>query len=424
MRDHRFGQLDAVRAFAVLAVVACHTFDVERQRWAEYGAYGVQLFFVISGFLITGILIDARRDADRVGAQPMARRVPLASTAAGAAHLPRLLRHPGDRHGDRCAGMREHLGWNLLYLSNWRIALDGQWGTVTHIWSLAVEEQFYLVWPFVVLLGAAPAAALGDRLDARRWPWSRARCSRRRPTCGRTASPSSPLPSWMRWGSAPCWPCCGGSRPNADRIVAWIGVLAVAVLRVRPVTVEPSVPRCRMSRAVTDIWWSLLFVWIVHRAARGVRGPLGTVLAWRPLAYIGTVSYGIYLFHLFVVPVAEIVERNAGIDLPIPSPGFGRFVVVAAISIAAAALSWTIFERPINNQKHRFPYVRSGVSGTSPAIPAAAAATCGWCPVPTPSSTDVCRRRHDGSGQLGAPAVTRAISATAATVAEAVRRSV
>ena len=109
---------------------------------------------------------------------------------------------------------------------------------------------------------------------------------------------------------------------------------------------------------MTDVWQSLLFVWLVHSAARGIHGPMGTVLAWRPLVYIGTVSYGIYLFHIFVVPAAKIIEGNIGVNLPIPPPGFGPFVVVAVTSIAAAALSWTVFERPINNQKHRFPYVR------------------------------------------------------------------
>ena len=60
----RFEQLDGLRAVAVLGVVVSHTLDPERHPWAQDGAYGVHLFFVLSGFLITGILMDARRDAE------------------------------------------------------------------------------------------------------------------------------------------------------------------------------------------------------------------------------------------------------------------------------------------------------------------------------------------------------------------------
>ena len=82
------------------------------------------------------------------------------------------------------------------------------------------------------------------------------------------------------------------------------------------------------------------------------------MLTWRPLVYLGTVSYGIYLFHLFVVPVTEIIERSTGVNVPVPGAGPGRFVAVGGIAIALASLSWTFLERPINQQKHRFPYVR------------------------------------------------------------------
>jgi peptidoglycan/LPS O-acetylase OafA/YrhL len=368
VREHRFGQLDVVRAFAVMGVVACHTLDVERHAWAEYGAYGVQLFFVISGFLITGILIDARRDAT-------ASNLPMAGVIR-AFYARRALRIFPVYYVTLAIGvvlgvqgMREHLGWNLLYLSNWRIAMDGEWGAVTHIWSLAVEEQFYLVWPLVVLL------------LPRRWlPWAIG--SMVLIALVTRAVLSGATDMWddgigiltpavldsLGLGAllALLWrvPC------DVDRVVAWIGALAVALFAAARASdlLFPSLPD---TSAVTDVWWPLLFVWVIHRTARGVGGPLAHVLTWRPLAYIGTVSYGIYLFHLFVVPVAEIVERDLGVDLPIPGPGVARFVVVSVISIAAAALSWTFFERPINDQKHRFPYVRTDPAGASQHAPAA-----------------------------------------------------
>jgi len=228
VREHRFGQLDAVRAFAVLGVVACHTFDVDRHPWFDYGGKGVQLFFVISGFLITGILIDARRDAT-TSQQPMtgvlrsfyARRalrifpVYLVTLALGAAF--------------GVQGMREQFGWNVLYLSNWKIALDGEWGTVTHIWSLAVEEQFYLVWPLVVLfaprrllpwaIGSMVAVGLVTRtvLTGFTDMWEDG-----------VGILTPALLDSLGLGAllALLWRVA----PAVDRIVTWIGALAVAVL--------------------------------------------------------------------------------------------------------------------------------------------------------------------------------------------------
>ena len=234
MRDKRFGQLDALRAFAVLAVVAHHTFDVQRQAWASYGARGVQLFFVISGFLITGILIDARRDAETLGA-PKAQvfRSFYARRALRIFPVYYVTLAIGTLIG--IAGMREHLGWNLLYLSNWRIALDGHWGTVTHVWSLAVEEQFYLFWPFVVLLaprrllpwaiGSMIFVAVVTRvmLTAETDMWSD----------GINIVTPAVLDSLGLGGLlALLW----RASSNADRIVTWIGALAAVVFAIGLVT--------------------------------------------------------------------------------------------------------------------------------------------------------------------------------------------
>ncbi|HMK12967.1 MAG TPA: acyltransferase [Acidimicrobiales bacterium] len=352
----RFRQLDALRAFAVLAVVACHTLDPVHQSWSSYGRYGVQLFFVISGFLITGILIDARRGAALVR-QPQ-RQVLRAFYARRVLrifpvyYLTLLL----------CTligvvGMRAQLGWNLLYLSNWQMAIDRSWGGAPHLWSLAVEEQFYLLWPLVVLLaprrvlpwaiGAMVATALVTRTlllhVANVWPdgvW--------------ILTPSVLDSLGLGALLALLWRVS----PRVDRIVAWIGALAVGLLACT-IGVHLLAPSTQDLAAVTDIWWALLFVWIVHHVARGTHGAMGKVLTWRPILYVGMVSYGVYLFHLLVLPSVWLLGRDMGVDLPMPAKGVGRFVVVTGFSIALAGLSWTHFERPINEQKHRFPYVRT-----------------------------------------------------------------
>jgi peptidoglycan/LPS O-acetylase OafA/YrhL len=122
--------------------------------------------------------------------------------------------------------------------------------------------------------------------------------------------------------------------------------------------------------AVSTLGWRLLCVWLVHRAARGAPGWLGRWLVTRPLIFVGTISYGIYLIHPFVMPTVLLIERRFNVHFPIPNyPGFGQFLSVALISIAIASLSWRFFERPINSLKNRFPYVSNTRAIAEPSRP-------------------------------------------------------
>ncbi len=164
--------LDGLRALAILAVILYHTVNVtprilftdsgiDRVAWliARTGWIGVDLFFVLSGFLITGILLDTRQ-APGYFRTFYSRRVlrifPL--YYASLIVLLYLLPHfaspvpPGAPSPGQI--------WVWTYLSNVRAAVAGHWNATPmftgHFWSLAVEEQFYLVWPLVVLLLPGP----------------------------------------------------------------------------------------------------------------------------------------------------------------------------------------------------------------------------------------------------------------------------
>ena len=114
-----------------------------------FGVYGVWLFFVLSGFLITGILLRVRDQGTDIGA------------ALGTFYARRVLRIvplylvvvlTGAVVGIGTS-FRHDLIWHVAYLSNWLYALRGTWGDVaTPLWSLAIEEQFYLIWPLLILL--------------------------------------------------------------------------------------------------------------------------------------------------------------------------------------------------------------------------------------------------------------------------------
>ena len=129
---------------AVPAVAWSH-WERPYQFGIPFGA-GVHLFYVLSGFLITGILLDVRERADRV-AGLKAFYIRRALRIFPAFYLTLALAWIAD-----VPPVRETFWWHALYLSNVQIVVSGEWpGAISHFWSLAVEEQFYLLWPWLIV---------------------------------------------------------------------------------------------------------------------------------------------------------------------------------------------------------------------------------------------------------------------------------
>src|SRR5689334_6993090 len=141
-------QLDALRALAVLAVMVHHFLPVDRFIPPDYitlGFLAVRLFFVLSGFLITGILLSYRSDTR--------------DNALRRFYLRRVLRIFPIYYltlfialALQVRAIQLGAFWHLTYLSNYVAPFHPEWmGPASHFWTLAVEEQFYFVWPFIVL---------------------------------------------------------------------------------------------------------------------------------------------------------------------------------------------------------------------------------------------------------------------------------
>jgi peptidoglycan/LPS O-acetylase OafA/YrhL len=354
MSRKRFVELDALRAFAVLLVIWVHSTNIDI---GLTGYHGVLLFFVISGFLITGILLDARAAATQSSNSYLA--------VLRAFYVRRFLRIFPIYYAVLflavavgAARVRAALGWHLAYLSNWYFCYRGELDLshAGHLWSLAVEEQFYLLWPWFAIL--LPAAAL---------PWAIGVMILTGPV-SRFAAVTAGFNDIAVWYTTPTVLDALGlgcllaylwrHTKCVDRVVRWALLCGVLGVGLQLAITRLKVPGPFIA-AINTLGWPVICMWLVHRAAWGINGVVGRVLRSRPLVYLGTISYGVYLIHFFVMSFASRVEHRLGIQLPMPNQrGLQQFFSVSLVSIGAAALSWRFFERPINSLKNLFPYAR------------------------------------------------------------------
>lgn len=339
-------QLDALRAGAVALVLLSHYVPEYFQAF-NLGYAGVLLFFVISGFLITGILLDGADaiEAGRRSRLDVLRRFYVRRTLRifplyYAVLLVCLLSLPA---------VRATWAWHLGYAVNFELALSRRWiGPTGLFWSLGVEEQFYLLWPFVILH------------TPRRWrvallsafivlgPASRVACALASNPFALQLLPSSCLDS-LGAGSLLAVLRRSGKEPAPAplaRCLAIGGTITLAVLlALRPLDPDGWVLLVLAPTCVTAIC-----VVLVDRAAQRIRGPIGAVLEWRPVLYVGKISYGIYVFHLLTrVGLVRLFP-----ELGSPANATLLFGASLAATVSLASISWHLFEGPINGLKDRW----------------------------------------------------------------------
>jgi peptidoglycan/LPS O-acetylase OafA/YrhL len=363
--DAHMPQLDGLRCFAALIVIAHHTvlartLDVGVN---GVGVYGVWLFFVLSGFLITGILLRAQRDAEY-------RRGPLLRAFYARRSLRIFPLYYAVVAICAVAGIgttfRQHGVWFFAYAGNWYMASVGHWAdrVATPTWSLGVEEQFYLVWPTLVLfaprrllprlLVATAMLGVASRVAiALLWPGASAAV--------RAIVPTTSNLDPLALGALLAWHSIERPRDVAVRdrwarralaLGAALGAVVVAL------TVAHRGERAML--AVETLAAGLVSVWLVNAAASGFapRSIGGLLLGARPVRYVGTISYGVYLLHAVMI---WLLRQRLAPELARRTDVVGAvsfFVVVTAMTIGAASVSWFAFERPLNSLKRRFPYVR------------------------------------------------------------------
>jgi len=371
--------LDGLRALAVLAVIAYH----EQFSWAPGGLLGVGVFFTLSGYLITSLLLAQWSAGGRLHLSRFwlgrARRllpalfVMLAVVTAWVTVADRA----------RLASLRGAVVAAATYSSNWYAVVQQQSyfarfappGPLDHLWSLAVEEQFYLVWPSLLLLGLLllrkqPRGGVVPSVSAARWlTW---------PTLAMAAASALAMADLYQPGLDP-------TRVYEGTDTRAFGLLIGAALAMACAGRHPE-RAGRASRLALDagglaglvvigllIWRLGQYSPFVYRgglvllsaataavvAAVACPGSLvGVLLAWRPLRWIGVRSYGIYLWHYPVIVLTT--PANASENLV-------RIAAQIAASVVLAALSWRFIEEPVRHGAlGRLWARRSAPNGTAP----------------------------------------------------------
>jgi peptidoglycan/LPS O-acetylase OafA/YrhL len=350
--EHKMPQLDALRAFAVSAVLVIHLVG-HAPRWlmlVPWAACGVELFFVLSGFLITGILLDSRKQIEAGASswwmlrQFYVRRSLRIFPLYYAVILVGRITHLN--------GFTDSFGWNLAYLTNFYVVMKGKWiGPASHLWTLSVEEQFYLVWPWIVfflpkkwLLPSFLSIFLFAIVyRAMAFPW-----------LGFWLNPT-PFASFDCFGAGALLAMaqrrdCEGN-PRLRRVLCISGLAVGVPLLIIAVAGQFSPQSIPGRLGAMNLAMIFLFTPLISGAASGFTGLPGMILMQRSLRYIGKISYGIYIYHL---PVAWVIWESKWLK------AFPRFIPQSAVlcvaTVAVAALSWHFFERPINRLKRLFPY--------------------------------------------------------------------
>lgn len=354
-------QLDSLRFFAVLLVMGEHWIPDEYLNGGEYflGYTGVTFFFVLSGYLITGILLQNKKEAEKKEIKKTSliksffirRSLRIFPIYYAVILFFLIIPFP---MGDE---IKQNAGYYLLYLNNFLMYFEQDWPLLGHTWTLAVEEQFYLIWPWVILF------------TQYKYLWKVFIVF---VVIGFFSHFLFYYLSWSQGGAnlhQGFYTILTPARFDAFALGA-LGAWAHYFL---------NFSKGKLYSVTKNIFYPLLSIWIlllyfqkpdiffytmkffvvmlslglVIMASRGIGG-LGKVILENPLIiYLGKISYGLYLFHHLV---AYFYMKISGSFVPEISNDGLKFLVFFILTVAVSMLSWHLFEKPINNLKKHISY--------------------------------------------------------------------
>jgi peptidoglycan/LPS O-acetylase OafA/YrhL len=361
--------LDGLRAVAVALVLADHG----GLPGLAGGFLGVDIFFVLSGFLITSLLLDelgrtGRIDLGGFWIRRALRLLPALVVMVLLVGLGREFFSP-----EAVAGLRDDAVAAFCWVANWMFVVDktdyfsrgAPPSPLQHAWSLGVEEQYYIIWPLVLItmavslaarargrrrwatlggvrlavfllatLGtlASAAAAILLASDAARDRVYFGTDTRAQALLVGAAASALLVSDWSSLNRG--WSLIRSRRGRLTaRLLSVIGMALLAV------AVHYATGSAREFRSGLLIAVAVAAVLVITPVALDQRGPVAAVLAWRPLVWLGTISYGVYLWHwpLFLLLNGERTGWS----------GLSLFGVRCAVTLAVSTVSWWLIEQPI-----------------------------------------------------------------------------
>ncbi len=364
-------ELDGIRGAAILTIILYHYLALEGSRLPlklgsllSMGWTGVDLFFVLSGFLIGGILLDARASENYFQvfyARRFCRILPLYSVLCVMSLI--VFRAPLSTHPWLFAGRTPWYAYLTFGQNFWMVKTTANSAQLDATWSLAVEEQFYLSLPIIIrfvryktlpyLLGVG--IILAPLIRTAIWISS--------PIYGADAT----------YMLAPC---------RMDALL--LGVLAALAVRERHwlttnkfvlgslsvlfgagilEIIHAHIARESLIFSALGYTWIACFCVSLLLLAVTNRGIVSTVFRFTPLMKLGVLAYGLYLFHQPVLGLVYGLARHASPSLKISQwPTVGLTCLSALLVYGLAHLSWTYFEQPLVKRSHRYRYLPPAVA--------------------------------------------------------------
>ena len=353
--------LDGMRGIGILAVMVTHFSRVTptshgvSARWRsalDLSAFALPMFFVLSGFLITGILLEARDKPHYFRNFYVRRALRILPVYYGTLAVLFVFR-PG---WGRALGGSSNPVWLWTYVANFEMARRGHctYAFLCHFWSLTVEEQYYLVWPLIIL------AVRPKRLPA---------------VCAILGASAVILRIWLTTGGRHLQAAYVLTPCQLDPLVT--GALLALLVRKRRLPDLRTFARLAvigslvaffllrlyeepmMSRRLV-VWRPLLSCFLfggVILLAIGESGLFRAVLGARPLTFLGKYSYGLYVFHMPLIPFLGLCFPRSDLGRALGSQHAGvalSILLSIAGTLVVAIASYELFEKRFLRLKTRF----------------------------------------------------------------------
>jgi peptidoglycan/LPS O-acetylase OafA/YrhL len=361
-------QLDGIRAIAVMLVFCSHWLPQNNLLHSfPLGRIGVDIFFVLSGFLITKILLKERFEADPYVSTD--RKIYIFYVRRALRIFPIYYLLLALIYISNMEDARSSLLWYASYMTNFYLFKEHSWiNHLSHLWTLAVEEQFYLFWPLIMMFVPKNKLLKVMVFFIVLGPVSRAIFFLINPSyyvfnniltvnCIDTLS----------LGALLAYIHSGNFQFTINKSVLYImgGAMVSIIVLSAAGLLHNFIISVFHSTAV-----ALLAIPVIHKASTGFQGKTGKLLENKFIIYIGKISYGLYLYHNFIPKLYhKLFEKFNVQNIPVPfTDGYtfaplieNRYILFPLFlltALAVATFSWYIIEKPINSLKSRFSYER------------------------------------------------------------------